>query len=125
MNGAGMRAEAISEARGGFWPWLLQRITAVLLVLLLGVHLVVNHLMNVGELTFESIGRRLAGGFLTAVDILLLAAALFHGLNGLRMVLLDYGFGGESRRILDAVLWVVGVACLVFGLWGLWPWIGH
>jgi succinate dehydrogenase hydrophobic membrane anchor protein len=120
-----MRAEAISEARGGFWPWLLQRVTAVVLIVGLGIHLVVNHLLNIGELSFESIGGRLAGGFFATVDVVLLGAALLHGLNGLRMVLLDYGFSGEWRRVLDVALWVVGITAFIFGLWALWPWIRH
>lgn len=120
-----MRADIAAEARGGMWPWLLQRVTAVVLLFGLAVHLVVLHLFGLGELTYDSIATRVAGGFFTVVDVSLLASALFHGLNGLRMVLLDYGFTGDRRRFLDGVLWLVGLAAFVYGMWALWPWISQ
>lgn len=119
-----MKAESMRAAEGGMWPWLFQRITAVYLVLGLGFHVVLLHAFNIGKLDFATIGDRFASsGFFAFVDVTLLAAALFHALNGLRMVLLDYSFTGARRRILDGVLVVVGVGMFVFGTWALWPWI--
>ena len=118
-----MKQDAMRAAQGGMWPWLLQRITAVWLVLGLGFHILVLHAYGIGKLDFASIGDRLAMDFFVFMDITLLAAALFHALNGLRMVLLDYWFTGGNRRILDGVLVVVGLGMFGFGTWALWPWI--
>ena len=58
------------------------------------------------------------------MDIILLAAGIFHALNGLRMVLMDYWFSSRSRaRLLTVGLLVVGLAFLGYGIWALWPWI--
>lgn len=105
------------------WAWLLQRVTAVLLLLGLAVHIIVTHALGLGELSFENVGTRLGSVFFVVLDLGLLAAGLFHGLNGLRGVLLDYGFSGGSRRVLSAFLWVVGIAAFAYGTWALWPWL--
>jgi succinate dehydrogenase / fumarate reductase, cytochrome b subunit len=106
------------------WLWLLQRVSAVVLLVALITHIVATHLFNLGKLSYDNIGQRLMSGFFITIDILLLAAAVFHGLNGTRMVLLDYWFAERRRRRwLDAALLVVGVAGFAYGLWALWPWI--
>jgi succinate dehydrogenase / fumarate reductase, cytochrome b subunit len=106
------------------WLWLLQRVSAVVLLVALVSHLVATHLLNLGELSYDNIAHRLASVCFIVIDVALLAAAIFHALNGTRMVLLDYFFAqARSRRILDTLLLVVGVAAFGYGLWALWPWI--
>ena len=120
-----MKVEVISTHRGGMWSWLFQRVTAVLLIVCLAIHLILTHIANIGQIDMANIAARLAHGGLTAVDIILLAAGIFHALNGLRMVLMDYWFSSRARALaLTAGLWVVGLAFLGYGIWALWPWIG-
>jgi succinate dehydrogenase hydrophobic anchor subunit len=120
-----VKAETVSTHRGGMWAWLFQRVTAVLLIVCLAIHLILTHIANIGQLDSANIGARLADAGLTAVDIILLAAGVFHALNGLRMVLMDYWFTSRNRAVaLTAGLWVVGLAFLGYGIWALWPWIG-
>ncbi|HZK48046.1 MAG TPA: succinate dehydrogenase, cytochrome b556 subunit [Thermoleophilia bacterium] len=118
-----MRKETLELSTGGMWLWLLQRVTAVLLLLFLTAHLIATHVLNLGELSYDNVGGRLASGFFVVVDFGLLGAGLFHGLNGLRMVLLDYGFGGRSQSVLSWILLVVGLAAFAGGTWALWPWL--
>jgi succinate dehydrogenase hydrophobic membrane anchor protein len=119
-----LRQEAIARGESGFWPWLLQRVTAVLLIYGLVVHLVATHIFAIGEISFDNVQERLQSWFFIITDFLLLASALFHGLNGLRMVLLDYWFAGRSRWALDAVLILVGLGMFAYGTWALLAWIG-
>ena len=119
-----MRAEAVDTHRGGTWSWLFQRITAVLLIVMLAIHLVLTHFANIGQTDYDNIAARLAHAGFTAVDIILLAAGVFHALNGLRMVLMDYWFTSRTRALaLTIILWVVGLAFMGYGTWALWPWI--
>jgi succinate dehydrogenase cytochrome b556 subunit len=114
----------LNEARGGVWGWLMQRVTAVVLIVGLGTHLVATHILNIGELSYDNIAARLAAVFFIVIDVGLLAAAIFHGLNGLRMVLLDYFWKARRQRLVFAyLLWAFGIAFFIFGLWALWPWI--
>jgi succinate dehydrogenase / fumarate reductase cytochrome b subunit len=119
-----MRTEALDAARGGMWPWLGQRVTAVLVIVTILIHLVLTHYIAIGQLSYDNIGARLAGAAVLVNDIVLLVAVVYHALNGVRMVLLDYTFGSAgARHVLSAVLWVIGVAAIVFGIWALWVWV--
>ena len=121
-----MRAQAVSRHRGGMWAWLFQRITAVLLIVGLAAHLIATHLLNIGQLNYDNIANRLTHGFFTTIDIILLAAGIFHALNGIRMVVMDYWFTSRTRALaLTSVLWIVGLAAVAYGTWALWPWIGY
>ncbi len=90
--------------------WLLQRITAVLLVVFLGLHLWASNFAAGWAALLRAV-----------VDLSLLALALFHGLNGVRTVVLDFGIGLAGRRFLSASLAMLGIAAFLFGLYGFWP----
>jgi len=91
------------------WLWLFQRISAVLLVLVLGIHL---WLANFGQ----------ASASLRAIlGVILLGLALFHGLNGVRTVILDFNVGTQGHKFVTTTLLLLGVALLLFGVHGLWP----
>jgi len=91
------------------WLWLFQRITAVLLIIFLGLHL---WLANFGQ----------ASASLRAMlGVILLGLALFHGLNGVRTVILDFDVGVQGRKLTTVMLLLLGAASLLFGVHGLWP----
>ena len=116
-----MSSNVLERSRGGMWPWLGQRVTAVLVIVTIMVHLVLTHYIAIGELSFDNIADRLAGGAVLINDIVLLVAVVYHGLNGLRMVVLDWGLSNVAgRRVFDVVLWLVGIATIVYGIWALW-----
>lgn len=120
-----MRAHDVDRSRGGMWPWLGQRVTAVLVLVTIAVHLILTHYIAIGGLSFADIGRRLGTTAVLINDIVLLLAVVFHGLNGVRMVVLDYGLDGPAgRRILAVALWAAGLAAAIYGVWALWIWVG-
>ena len=119
-----MRPSVLDSSRGGMWGWLGQRVTAVVLIVGLLTHIVDTHLFNLGHLSYLNIGDRLGSSFFVVIDISLLAAAIFHGLNGARMVVLDYWLQSRASRLaLTIALWVFGLLTFVYGTWALWPWI--
>jgi succinate dehydrogenase hydrophobic anchor subunit len=90
--------------------WLLQRITAAILVVLLGLHLWASNFTTNWTSMFRGL-----------VDLSLLALALLHGLNGVRTVALDFGVGSAGKRFLSASLALIGFVAFLFGAYGLWP----
>ena len=119
-----LSTETLDRSRGGMWPWLGQRVTAVLVIVTIMVHLVLTHYVAIGELSFDNIGDRLAGGAVLVNDVVLLLAVVYHALNGLRMVVLDWGLTNSGgRRTFDAALWLLGVVAIVYGIWALWAWV--
>lgn len=101
--------------------WYLQRITGALLVALLAAHFWVEHFMSAelrrGDLTYEAILRRIANPVWQFIDIAFLLVALYHGLNGLRNIVLDYSsIGPRTAQALTAVIAAAGV---VWAWWGI------
>lgn len=119
-----LRTQLADGGRGGMWPWLGQRVTAVLVLVTIAVHLILTHYIAIGELSFADIGRRLGAIAVLVNDVVLLVAVVYHALNGVRMVVLDYGLSGAAaRRVFGAALWIVGVATVGYGVWALWVWV--
>jgi succinate dehydrogenase hydrophobic anchor subunit len=111
-----------------FWPWFLQRVSALGLIILLPLHIVVTHLFNIvevengvlpGLVVFSDVADRLEQPAYWVIDLLLLTFALYHGLNGVRNVLLDYGLRGTGERVATAGLSLIGVAAFVYGVLAL------
>jgi len=114
----------------GTWPWFFQRFSAVALIVLLGIHIYLDHFEGVGEetsgetlITFGDVSLRLGEFMYILVDYMLLAFVLFHGINGARTVLLDFDRFGKHRKGLDIALWVLGIATLIWGIIILFPFI--
>lgn len=105
------------------WSWLLQRVTGLLLVVYLFIHLWVLHYSNKGEVTFDSILSRLQSPAFVVFDLMLLALVIFHALNGVRIVILDLGISQRAQRMLFWGLMLLGFALFLFGVYALWPFI--
>jgi succinate dehydrogenase cytochrome b556 subunit len=101
--------------------WYLQRITGALLVVLLAAHFWVEHFMSAelrrGDLSYEVILARISNPAWQFVDIAFLLVALYHGLNGLRNIILDYSrVGRRATQAISAILIAAGV---VWAWWGI------
>lgn len=114
----------------GTWAWFFQRLSAVLLIVFLGVHIFIDHFMGASKevagetlITFGDVSLRLGQVLYIFVDYTLLALVLFHGLNGARTVMFDFDMFVKRKKAVDVSLWVLGIATLVWGIVILWPFI--
>jgi len=114
----------------GTWAWFFQRVSAVLLVVFLAIHIYADHFMDLGGetgdeplITFSDVSIRLDQLFYIVVDYGMLSMVLFHGLNGLRTVMFDFDMFAKRKRLIDVTLWVVGIATLIWGIVILLPFI--
>ena len=105
--------------REGLWPWLLQRVTAVILAVGLLVHFVAVHFMVKRPLSFDQIRERMATPTWAIIDGILLACAVYHGLNGVLGIIQDYNPRPGVRRFVGAIFGVVGVLTVAYGLYVL------
>lgn len=105
------------------WGWFLQRVSAVLVFLLLGSHLWLLHYVYLGErITFERVVARVSTPLFFAIELGLLAAALYHALYGVRGIAIDYRWG--SPRAWTAGALAVGVAGFLVGTYALTAFLG-
>ena len=105
-------------AGGGFetFSWYFFRISGVILIFLVIVHLIIMHVTtDVRCTTYMFVSMRYANPFWRLFDWLLLTLALTHGMNGLRVVIDDYVRSASARVWL---LSMVGVLLLVFFMLG-------
>ncbi len=95
-----------SRKRGvSMWAWILQRITALLTIIVMVIHILRNQF---GVIT--------PGGRLVAIDLLILLVT-YHALNGLRVVLIET-IGGTAERA-DQLFWIVLGLSIIFLAWWL------
>lgn len=100
--------------KASLWVWIWQRISAVLLLVLVWVHFGIMHFVDpTASITFAHSTLRLKNALYFLVDSGLLILGLFHGLNGLRNIILDY-WPGAGR----AAGWVVGLLGAVLTVYG-------
>lgn len=121
----GAQQAPASRVGVGFWPWFLQRVTGAGLIVLLLIHFIVNHYFNITEVeqeslhslvVFSNVAERMELAGYWVISILLLSFTLFHGLNGIRNIAIDYGARGALEKVVTGVLWCIGLAAFVFGV---------
>ena len=103
---------------GGFETasWYYFRISGILLIFLVIIHLVVMHVTNdVSCTTYQFVSARYAKPFWRLFDWLLLTLALTHGMNGLRIVIDDYVGSPRSRMVLLSLAAILLVAFFMLG----------
>ncbi len=103
-----------SSRSGGATAWFLQRLSGLVLVALLLVHFAVLHGGD-GAVTYEKVASRLATPEWKTFDLLFLVLGIFHGMNGLLMVIRDYAAAGWKRGALYAAVLTAGLVLLVLG----------
>jgi succinate dehydrogenase / fumarate reductase membrane anchor subunit len=107
------------------WTWLLQRISACVLLIALGLHIWFLHIAHTGEvLSYSEIIKRLGTPLLIVLDIFLLIFGLYHAVYGVYSVFLDFGFGLKTRVIVLGLLVAAAIGFLGLGIYGFWAFIG-
>lgn len=104
----------------GYWPWLLQRVSALFLMVGMTVHMFILPLGG-KTIDFTSVHSRLVNAGWVVFDVLLLITCLYHGFNGLWAIVLDYNPRVHARKAWMYVIAIVGVALLGYGLAVLVP----
>ena len=102
----------------GMWAWMLFRISGLVLVLYLFVHLWVISQGRIGGA--ESLNGLFAffdKPLLVFLDLMLVAAVLYHALNGVRILLMDVGVGIRRHKAVFRVCMLV--AALAFGAFAI------
>lgn len=78
--------------------WYLHMITGVLFVLYIFVNAAILFLLLCGEKIFDSVMKTLHSPALFILEMILFAGALFHMLNGLRVLCFDAGYWIKDQK---------------------------
>ena len=97
----------------GMVAWTIQRVTGILLLVYLFLHVHTVSKLSQGPTAFNEAIVMFANPFFKLLEIALLGVVVLHAFNGIRITLLDLGVGLERQRHLFWVL-TVGIGLLVF-----------
>ncbi len=111
--------------RTGMLAWIGHRLTGLGLVLYLSMHVFVTRAFSdaagIRDATlraqeFAKVYDLLTHPLFGFLEILLLAAVLYHALNGIRVLIVDFGNGARyHKQLWAAVMAVFALLMLVFG----------
>jgi succinate dehydrogenase hydrophobic anchor subunit len=109
------------------WTWHV--VAGVVVLVLLGLHMTIMHfdaLVGVfnpegpDPLAWANVVARAEQWFFLVSYVVLLGAALFHGLYGLRNVVFELGPAPGVKQGVNVALTLVGVVMFAGGTWAAW-----
>ena len=111
--------ESLSPKRlEGSGRWLLKIFTGLLIVVFLGIHFVVNHLVAPGGLlTYADVVAYFQNPIIVAMEISFLVLVVIHSFLGLRSILLDLNPSPAVLRMANFAFVVIGAAAVIYGAW--------
>nr|WP_089650076.1 succinate dehydrogenase, cytochrome b556 subunit [Halobacterium hubeiense] len=84
----------------GTWAWILHKVTGWALTFYLFMHMTVLSTSLLGPTVYtNTIGGLESLLVVRVLELMLLAAGVFHSINGLRLVLVDLGIGLKSQAL--------------------------
>ncbi|MCW2501794.1 MAG: Succinate dehydrogenase cytochrome b-556 subunit [Actinomycetia bacterium] len=87
------------------WSWVAHRITGVLVFFFLFVHVLDTALVRVGPDAYNTVISSYKNPVMNLMEVGLVGAVLYHALNGLRVIAID--FTERGARVQRQMLWAV------------------
>lgn len=99
----------------GSWAFALNRLTALGLTLYLFLHLVILGKLAQGPGAYDQFLELTENPFIKLGEWAVVAAAILHGLNGIRIVLTSFGVGvTRQKQLFYAFMALAAVIILIF-----------
>ena len=108
MITVGRRRWTFYRGDPGMWSWVLHRITGATIFFFLFVHVLDTALVRVSPEAYNAVVETYKTPIIGLMEIGLVASVLYHALNGVRVILVD--FWGQGPRYQRQMLW--GVAAI-------------
>jgi len=99
----------------GSFAWILHRITGILLSTYLVIHIWIVRTVSHGPEGFDKMMAAVQTPVFLLFELGLLGTVLYHSLNGIRLLLIDFGWGSRHQKGLFYLFFVVGTICFVLG----------
>jgi len=98
--------------------WLLKAFSGALLVIILAIHLVVNHLVyEGGVMSWQDVVAYYQNPVIAGMEAVFLISVTAHALLGLRGILLDLQPSDAMLAWINRLCTVIGIAAIIYGLW--------
>ena len=93
------------------WSWVLHRISGATIFFFLFVHVLDAAMLRVSPQTYNAVVGDYKTPLVGLMEYGLVAAVLFHGLNGIRIILID--FWSQGPRYQRLMFLIVGIVFLL------------
>jgi succinate dehydrogenase / fumarate reductase membrane anchor subunit len=109
--------EAPAGRGAEFWWWVFMRVSGIVLVFLVIGHVLIMHVFGGGidRVNFQFVAVRWQSPFWRTWDWLVLVLALIHGINGLRVIALDYIRPAGVRIAVSWSFYIIGAVLVALG----------
>lgn len=118
-----MPAGTLYRGREGMWSWVAHRVTGVLIFFFLFVHVLDTALVRVSPEAYDGVVATYKTPIVALLEYGLVAAILFHALNGLRVIAVD--FWSKGPRLQKQMLWTVMVVWIALMAGAVYPVLHH
>jgi succinate dehydrogenase / fumarate reductase cytochrome b subunit len=105
----------------GAWAFWLHRLSGLVLVFYLLMHIIVISTAISGQRDFNAAMGFLKAPVFVALEMGLVAVVLVHGFNGVRIVLFDLGVGVKKQKEIFIALMAVAVVPFLAAVIVAWP----
>jgi succinate dehydrogenase cytochrome b subunit len=112
-NSARLLVRKYSWQYSGMLAWLIQRVSGLLLLFYLFLHVLTINKLSQGPAAFDQAMSFFQNPVFKLLEITLLGTVVVHALNGIRITLIDLGMGREKQRQLFWLL-ALGIGGLIF-----------
>jgi succinate dehydrogenase / fumarate reductase, cytochrome b subunit len=99
------RRRTLYRGDPGMWSWVLHRITGATIFFFLFVHVLDTALVRVSPQAYNEVIETYKTPLVGLMEVGLVAAVLYHALNGVRVILIDFWQQGPKYQRL--MLWIV------------------
>ncbi len=99
------RTRSLYRGDPGMWSWVLHRITGVATFFFLFVHVLDTALVRVNPDTYDRVIETYKNPLVGLMELALVAMVLYHALNGLRVMLVDFWSKGPKYQ--RVMLWTI------------------
>ena len=97
----------------GSWAWILHRISGIALIAYVYMHIWSLSPLAKGEKAFNDKMQLYSTTIFSVIEWLLFAFVLFHSLNGIRIVLVDWADGARYHKQLYLYTWIIGIIMFI------------
>jgi succinate dehydrogenase / fumarate reductase cytochrome b subunit len=105
------RRTSLYRGDPGMWSWVLHRITGAAIFFFLFVHVLDTALVRVSPQAYNEVVSTYKTPIVGLMELGLVAAVLYHALNGIRVILIDFWWQGTRYQRL--MLWAVAIIWFV------------
>lgn len=111
-----VKAAARKDSAGAWW--IVQAITGLLLILLLGLHMIAHHFVVEGGLrTYADVLDYISNPIIFVLEVLFLIVVTPHAMLGLQSIIMDLGPSAKAERNIRWIVRILTVLIIIYGVW--------